>query len=197
VRKEVVVQKVEPFRLPEVFAGNLPFHGVPVSDLPPDEGTVMAANAAPASPANIEPAAGEKKKDLRDRITIVEMSSAAFFDSGSAVLSSGGKSILFDVAATLKSDRYRDYAATVEGHTDDAPISTPQFPSNWELSSARAASVVRYLIEQGVAAGKLRAAGYADTFPKAPNHDEFGNKLPENQAKNRRVAIKLEKIEAP
>ena len=130
-----------------------------------------------------------------DRITTLEMNSAAFFGSGSATLSDSGKSILQNVTANLKSDTYKDYQITVEGHTDDSPISTPQFPSNWELSTARASAVVHFFLEQGLSAKKLRAAGYADTFPIAPNRDASGNVIPENQARNRRVVILLEKID--
>ena len=130
-----------------------------------------------------------------DRITSLEISSAAFFDSGSAILSPAGKLILHDVAGNLKSERFEDYQVTVEGHTDDAPINTPLFPSNWELSTARAAAVVRFFLDEGIPAQKLRAAGYSDTFPKVPNRDPNGKAIPENQAQNRRVVIKLEKIE--
>lgn len=175
-------QTVTPFRLPEVFEGNLPFHGVPVSDVRTEEEASF-----PPPPEKTQPAG--------DRLTTIDMDSAAFFDSGSATLSEPGKAILGGVAATLKDGKYKDYAATVEGHTDDSPIGTSQFPSNWELSTARAAAVVRFFIEQGIPADKLRAAGYADTFPKAPNRDALGNAIPENQAQNRRVVIKLEKIE--
>jgi len=130
-----------------------------------------------------------------DRITTLEMSSSAFFGSGSASLSEGGKSILRHVAVDLQADRYAGYEIVVEGHTDDTPISTPQFSSNWELSTARAAAVVHFLLDQGIPAQKLRASGYADTFPKVPNRDADGNAIPENQAQNRRVVIELEKIE--
>ncbi len=130
-----------------------------------------------------------------DRITSIEISSAAFFDSGSATLSPSGKVILQDVAGNLKSEKFKDYQVTVEGHTDDAPINTSLFPSNWELSTARAAAVVRFFLDEGISAQKLRAAGYADTFPKVPNRDANGRAIPENQAQNRRVVIKLEKIE--
>jgi len=139
-------------------------------------------------PANIE--------QKGDRLTTIEMPSAAFFDSGSAVLSNDGMSILRDVAASLKSDQYKNYQITVEGHTDDTPIRTAQFPSNWELSTARASSVVHYFLDQGIPAPRLRAAGYADTFPKAPNRDSNGIPIPANRAENRRVVIKLEKIES-
>jgi flagellar motor protein MotB len=130
-----------------------------------------------------------------DRLTTIEVNSAAFFGSGSATLSEGGKSALHDVAATIKSNKFKDYRVTVEGHTDDAPIKTAQFPSNWELSTARASAVVHFFLEQGIPAQRLRAAGYADTFPKVPNRDANGNPIPANQAQNRRVVIKLEKID--
>jgi len=138
-------------------------------------------------PANIE--------QKGDRITTLELDSAAFFARGSAVLSETGKNVLRRVAVNIGSVQYKDYQVTVEGHTDDAPISTAQFPSNWELSTARAAAVARFFLEQGMPATKLRAAGYADTFPVAPNRDAQGNPIPDNQARNRRVVITLEKIE--
>jgi len=196
-----------PPQLPDVFRGDLPFHDIddadeplpPVIAPPPVVGGVapvkaddpvslsqIADNLKAQGPANFE--------QKGDRITTLEVSSAAFFDSGSAVLSNSGKSILRDVAANLKSDKFKDYRITVEGHTDDSPIHTAQFPSNWELSTARAAAVVHFFLDQGISAEKLRAAGYADTFPKAPNRDANGNPISANRAQNRRVVIKLEKI---
>jgi flagellar motor protein MotB len=130
-----------------------------------------------------------------DRITTLELNSAAFFDSGSATLSDAGKSILLQVAQTLKSDQFEGYRITVEGHTDDTPIHTVMFSSNWELSTARASAVVHFFLEQGLPASHLRAAGYADTFPKVPNRDSSGTPIPANRAENRRVVINLEKVE--
>ena len=130
-----------------------------------------------------------------DRITTLQIGSAAFFSSGSATLSNAGKTILGDVAGTLVSREFAAYHITIEGHTDDTPISTAQFPSNWELSAARAAAVVRFLLDLGVPAGKLTASGYADTLPIAPNRRADGTIVPENQAGNRRVVIRLEKID--
>ncbi len=130
-----------------------------------------------------------------DRIVILDIDSAAFFESGSADLKEAGRALLKGVAARLKGAEYEDYGITVEGHTDDTPIETARFPSNWELSSARASSVVRFLAEEGLSSQKLRAVGYADTKPKAPNRDRDGNAISFNQAENRRVVIKLEKIE--
>jgi len=62
-------------------------------------------------------------------------------------------------------------------------------------ASSRAASVVRFFLEHGIDPERLRAAGYADVFPKVPNRDSNGNAIPANQSQNRRVVIKLEKIE--
>jgi chemotaxis protein MotB len=130
-----------------------------------------------------------------DRYTAIEMNSAPFFASGSAELRPEGQRLLTTVLPTLQNERFRDYQITVEGHTDDMLISTAQFPSNWELSTARASGVVRFLIDNGITATKLRAVGYADVLPKVPNRDVSGKPIPENQAQNRRVVIKFEKIE--
>ena len=78
------------------------------------------------------------------------------------------------------------YNLSVEGHTDNVPIQTARFPSNWELSSARAAMVTRRLIELGVPADRIRAIGYGDTRPRADNG------TPEGRARNRRVAFVLQ-----
>lgn len=141
----------------------------------------------------------DDKKDVEmekgDRITTLEMNAAPFFQRGSANLSEQGLAILNDLVPSIGSEEYKDYMISVEGYTDDIPIKTAQFPSNWELSTARAAAVVRALIEAGVPAKRLRAVGYAEVVPKVPNNDEAGNPLPDNQAQNRRVVIRLEKIE--
>jgi flagellar motor protein MotB len=156
------------------------------SDAPP---AVASAGPRPRleNPADTEPKG--------NRISMLEISSSAFFGSGSANLSESGRSILRDVAVELRSNQYEGYQIVVEGHTDDTPIATANFASNWELSTARAAAVVHFLLDQGIPAQRLRAAGYADTRPKVPNRDASGNAIPENQAQNRRVVIQLEKIE--
>lgn len=134
-------------------------------------------------------------EQIGERITSLQMSSSAFFDPGSATLTPEGVRILAKEAQALKLPKYSGYIVTVEGHTDNTPVNNPAFLSNWELSTARAAAVVHFLIDHGIEPRKLRAAGYADTFPRAPNNDASGNPIPENQAKNRRVVIKLEKVE--
>ena len=135
------------------------------------------------------------QKPAGDRLTMVDLNSATFFPSGSAMLTDDGKKALAQALQNLNTAQYKDYTITVDGYTDDNPIATAQFPSNWELSSARAAAVVRFFISQGVPADKLRAEGYADTHPKMPNRDVGGNVIPANQAQNRRVVIQLEKLD--
>lgn len=179
----------------------------PVAADPPDApGPVRPTPAPPpqvapqlVSPPDLglrsQPQGAARLEQTGDRITRFEFSNIALFGSGSATLTSQGRTILLDVVAKLSLKRYRDYRVTIEGHTDDAPISTLQFPSNWELSTARADAVVRFLIDQGVLGRNLHAAGYADTHPVAPNRDASGAAIPANQARNRRVVIELEKIE--
>jgi chemotaxis protein MotB len=152
-----------------------------------------AANSLPAIVDRLK-SEGRVLVQQGDRITTLQISSATFFASGYAALSGPGKSILRDVAVTLKSADFARYHISIEGHTDDMPINTAQFQSNWELSTARAAAVVRFFLEEGIPARKLSAAGYADTFPVARNRNDDGTVNPENQATNRRVVIKLEEI---
>lgn len=122
---------------------------------------------------------------LRDKLT-VNMVDKILFDSGSAVIKRNGKKVLNRVAEILKP--LADQQIKVEGHTDNVPIGSglaEKFPSNWELSTARATTVVRYLQERGVNPGLLSAEGYAEFRPVAPNDSE------EEKAKNRRIEIVL------
>lgn len=171
---------------------------IPPAELQESSGqsTVRPPAAPPQNPV-MPQAVGpvEKAPPGGDRITVVELSSAALFDSGSAALTASGEGTLQDTLDNLNSNRFKDYRITVEGHTDDTPIHTLQFPSNWELSTARAAAVVRFLLTQGIPADRVHAEGFADTSPKFPNRDADGEAIPDNQAQNRRVVIKLEKID--
>ncbi len=105
------------------------------------------------------------------------------FASGSAALKPEAAPLLTEIAHLVNVDR--SHPISVEGNTDDVPISTSQFPSNWELSVARATGVVRFLIGQGVAASRLEASGVAGERPIAPNTTESG------RSRNRRVEIAL------
>jgi chemotaxis protein MotB len=117
-----------------------------------------------------------------ERGLVLEINASVLFDSGEAVLQGGVVKTLTHVAQVLQQG---DNAIEVEGHTDDVAISTVRFPSNWELSSARASSVVRMFIEHGVAAVRLTAVGSADNHPVAPNA------TPEGRARNRRVTVTI------
>lgn len=108
------------------------------------------------------------------------------FDSGLATLKAEGLPLLAQIGTLLALERR--HPITVEGHTDDVPINTSQYASNWELSTARATAVVRHLIGRGVPARRFGAAGYADLHPLATNGTEGG------RARNRRVEIVLQRI---
>jgi len=113
----------------------------------------------------------------------VEINASALFPPAEATLGSEAVAALRAVAAVLAPT---SFSIIVEGHTDNLPINTFRFPSNWELSAARASSVVRLFVESGVSPERLTAAGYADQRPVAPNSTEEG------RARNRRVTILIE-----
>ena len=110
----------------------------------------------------------------------LEVNESILFAIGSAELKPQGLSLLRELG-----DMFRKQPGLihVEGHTDNVPIETEQYPSNWELSSGRATSVARYLIEQSVNPNRLRAIGFADTKPRASNDTAVG------RSKNRRVSL--------
>ncbi len=126
-----------------------------------------------------------------DKGIVIELSSSAFYLPGSAKIRDEAAPVLEKLSQTLLSPRYQLYTIEVEGHTDDDPINTPQFPSNWELSALRATKIVRFFAGQGLEAIRMKASGFAETKPKVPNNDEQGNPIPDNKAENRRVAIRI------
>ena len=126
--------------------------------------------------------------DSRQGLTI-EFRGSALFAPGSATLKPEAKELLGKLARELDLMLEEGYQVEVQGHTDDTPIRTAQFPSNWELSTQRATNVVRFFISQGIPAERLKAVGFADTRPKYPNRTLFGKPIPENQAQNRRVVV--------
>jgi chemotaxis protein MotB len=113
----------------------------------------------------------------------LEISDSILFPPASAALKPDGLALLNELAALL---REQPFILSVEGHTDSVPIETSRYPSNWELSSARAAIVTRSLIDQGIAPERLRAIGYGDTRPLADNL------TPEGRSRNRRVSFVLQ-----
>lgn len=126
-----------------------------------------------------------------DEGIVIDFASGAFFKPGSAELTDLAKLLLAGVKRELEVPPYDLFFVDAEGHTDDVPISTPLFPSNWELSAGRAASVVRQFIDDGMEPERLKASGYADTKPKFPVMDLLGEPIPENREKNRRVSVRL------
>jgi chemotaxis protein MotB len=116
--------------------------------------------------------------------------SEVLFAPGSAELGDDAKQELAPVIAALKEIAAKippdiNWILRVDGHTDRRPISNPQFPSNWELSTARALSVVRFAIDQGIPAARLAAAGFADKQPIDPRNTDDAYR------RNRRIELKL------
>ena len=120
----------------------------------------------------------------------VDINSNVLFSSGKAEPNLQARAIFDEIAQMLKGF---DNPIQVEGFTDDVPINTPQFPSNWELSAARAASIVKLLMEGEVAPERLSAVGYGEYRPISDNATEAG------RVQNRRVALMIsrERIERP
>jgi chemotaxis protein MotB len=131
-----------------------------------------------------------KKGELRVRqykdMLTVEVAEQLFFDSGRATLKESGRALLKKVGEALKG--YDDKVIRVVGHTDNVPIGKAmqaQFPSNWDLSAARATTVVRFLESTGVPPERLLASGRGEYSPVASNDDAEGRK------RNRRIEITL------
>ena len=124
-------------------------------------------------------------RQYKDMLT-VEIAEQLFFDSGRAQLRESGRAVLKKVGDALKG--YDDKIIRVVGHTDNVPIGKSmqaQFPSNWDLSAARATTVVRFLETAGVPPERLLASGRGEYSPAASNDDPDGRK------KNRRIEITL------
>jgi chemotaxis protein MotB len=190
----------------------LPGEGVPtegdVTDQPlaPENGDPVPQASAwvpnPGGPGPVPLVDRDKLKDLQKTITqrvqsvgladkvdvaadprglVLYVTSGVLFDTGEAQLTGDGSKLLQALGSVFRGMRN---PLVVEGHTDSRPISSAQYPSNWELSTARATVVLRYLHDsQGIGSSRLSAAGYADTKPRAKGDTETA------WAKNRRVEI--------
>ncbi|CAN5458807.1 OmpA family protein [soil metagenome] len=124
--------------------------------------------------------AGDVTMVTRDEGVLLEIRDTALFASGTAQPAAQAAGIIARIAEVLEKD---SNLVTVEGHTDSMPIQNTQYPSNWELSSARAASVVRALQEKGIHPNRLTASGLADTKPISSNETTQG------RSENRRVSL--------
>jgi chemotaxis protein MotB len=127
---------------------------------------------------------GQLKVRLRDGRMVIELANDVLFDSGQTSIKPDGQKAISDVAAVLRTIGNRRFQ--VAGHTDNVPITTARFNSNWELSTERAVVVVRFLIGRGLRPDLLSAAGYGEFDPIAPNDS------PANKSKNRRIEITLQ-----
>ena len=128
--------------------------------------------------------------DLLKRGINIRLASKDLFKSGDATLSRSGSQTVSDVTETLLDivERYH-LTCDVEGHTDDVPIRSYRFPSNWELSASRAANVLRKMIEQGIPKDQSRAIGFSDMRPLIEPRDSTGAIVPGARMANRRVEI--------
>lgn len=126
---------------------------------------------------------GKLKVEIRKGRMVVKLSDKILFDPGKTKLKPEGAKALQELAAVLKDIGNRDFL--VAGHTDNIPIKTRTFRSNWELSAARAVVVVKFLQEEGVDPKHLSAAGYSEYDPVGDNSDEDGRRS------NRRIEVVL------
>lgn len=141
-----------------------------------------------------------KAQGLEDKVKIsvkrtevaVTFEGTLFFDSGSVALKDSAQSLM-DQIIMLLSQKASDNKFLIEGHTDDIPISSGLIASNWELSSLRAAAVARLFEGQGFDREHIMTIGWGETRPLVPNRSPKGQPLVDNQAKNRRVIMKVMK----
>ncbi len=125
--------------------------------------------------------AGQLSVTIKNGRIVIELPDKILFDSGRARLNTAGRQALTEVAGILT--QFQDRRFQVEGHTDDKPISSAIYPSNWELSAARALAVVHLLVEAGLSPENISAAGFGEFHPKADNATAEGRQL------NRRIEI--------
>lgn len=128
--------------------------------------------------------AGQLQVKIRKGRMLISLPNDVLFDSGSAVLKKAGLDAVASVAKALADLEGRQFL--VAGHTDDKPIHTARFPSNWELSTARAVTVTRALVAANMKPDSLGAVGYGEFDPVVAND------TPEHRAQNRRIEIQLQ-----
>ena len=121
----------------------------------------------------------------------LEMTSVNLFDKGAVTLKPAAIPVIRKISQLLNSTKYKKYRIVVEGHTDDTKESEI-LPSNWELSGARAGAVVRAMIANLMDVNRFKAIGLAEISPAYPNLDPYGEPIPDNRIKNRRVIVRIE-----
>lgn len=123
--------------------------------------------------------------EILDGKIVIRVRGKILFNSGKADLSPSAEPILDEITSII--NEYVEYSVNIKGHTDNVPISTRKFDSNWDLSAIRATAVLKYLIKNGVPPKRLTATGFGELFPIVPNNSK------KNKATNRRVEFVLEK----
>ena len=130
--------------------------------------------------------AAEAEETEEDRI-VLRVPGLNLFKEKSAKLTPEARPVLNEIVKIIKT-KGKNHKIFIQGHTDDVPIHTAKYESNWELSAVRATAVLRHIYDKGIDPEKLTATGYADTFPMVPNNTKEG------RAKNARIEFILEKI---
>ncbi|HEX5806371.1 MAG TPA: OmpA family protein [Macromonas sp.] len=149
----------------------------------PGEAPKGDSGADPKEALSLGQLGGDIKVTVGPRSVSFRISSELLFSSGGSELTPAGQQVVDQLLPVL--NKAPDYDIVVEGHTDNLPIQTARFPSNWELAAARSGSVVRHLQTRGLNPTRLRATGLADTHPLG------SNATAEGRAANRRVEITM------
>jgi len=175
---------VSPLSLPDEYGNDSTMPGL-TAELPalPSEPEPQAEASALLQTLDLDALGEDIGVFVHEKSIGFRIRSETLFASGQTKLASTGVAVLDRLAAVLQHTNSR---IAIEGHSDTVPIRTAQFPSNWELSASRAASVLRHLQTRGIAPERLRATGYADTRPIAEND------TPAGRAANRRVELVME-----
>jgi chemotaxis protein MotB len=124
-----------------------------------------------------------------ERGVVLNLDANAMFKPGSADVRPEIMPIIKGISDTLNNERFATYRIEVQGHTDDVPVKTAQFPSNFDLAAARALAAMRILGGYGLPEERMLMSSFGPYAPRAPNHREDGTPLPVNQSLNRRVSI--------
>jgi len=133
---------------------------------------------------------GQIEFEIKDSKLIILLPNSVLFDPARAELKEESYSVLSILGGTLQNELFELGTFRIEGHTDNVPINTIRFPSNWELSAARATSVLRFFRDElDFQENRFAISGYSDTQPKKTND------TPEGRAQNRRVEVIIENID--
>jgi chemotaxis protein MotB len=139
-----------------------------------------------------------RAKGLQDKVSVsravdgvtLKFDGKTLFDSGEFIIKDEGVSVLNVIVTAIQADITK-YKMIIEGHTDNVPMSHPIIASNWELSAIRAARIAQLMEGRSFKKEQLTIQGWGETKPEVPNLDSTGQPIIENQAKNRRVIVKI------